>query len=376
MSPSQESSLLVLVEPHGAVSQAVCEYPENVKHRRRGPARADSAVGHHQDLLDLSTHVVRTGALATAHFGLSLNPGPKDISKGFVFGSDPQTCDILLAKDKIRLAQVFEGLRFLHKNGFVHGSICPGSIRFEGPAWRVKLSDIGLYQYVELDNQEERQLYASQRQGTSPPLPVWDTWSAGVVGLMLLSPNGLPTRKRSQSQRQWATTVANRAVEFRSSHPTTVSNRAAQFLASVLKVEYHERLSAEECLEHPWLKPKRLPTSLYSDESVTAIKEEEESDESTETEEPNQAEEVGGEDTETEEPRSSRSKGKQPVYARRASVGNQHRQPSRTPISKSKQQQQPQRARRTSIDSRHMELVMKREQDNEMRGYKGSRPSK
>ena len=276
------------------------------------------------------------------------------------------------------LAQVFEGLRFLHKNDFVHGSLYPGRIRFEGPSWRIQLSDIGLYPYVELDNQEERLLYATQRQGTSPPLPVWDTWSAGVVGLMLLSPNGLPTRKRSQFQRMWTTTVANRAVEFRSAHPTTVSNRAAQFLTSVLKVEYHERLSAEECLDDPWLKTKRLPTGFYADESVTAIKDEEESDESTETEEPNEAEEVSGEDTETEDPRSSRSKGKQPVYPRRASFGNQHRQPSRTPISKGKQQQQPQRARRTSIGSRHnaVERSTKREDDNDMRGFKGSRPSK
>ena len=286
------------------------------------------------------------------------------------------------------LAQVIECLRFLHKNGFVHGSLYPGSIRFKGPtkSWSVQLSDIGLYPYVELDNQEERQIYATQRLGTGLPLPVWDTWSAGVVGLMLLSPNGLPTRKPRQSQRTWTTTLADRAVDFRNAHPTTVSNKAAQFIASVLKVEYHERLSAEECLEDPWLKPKRLPTGFYANESASGnqslpheeIKDEEESDESTETEERYQAEEVSGEDTETEEPRSSQSKGKQPVYARRASFGNQHRQPSRTPISKGKQQQQPQRARRTSIESRHnaVERSMKREHDDDMRGFKGSRPSK
>ena len=102
MSPSKESSLFVLVEPHDAASKAVFEYPENVKYRRYGRARADLAVGHHdQDGLNLSAQVANPGTFTKAHFRLSLSLGPKDLSKGFVFGSDPRTCDILLAKDKI-----------------------------------------------------------------------------------------------------------------------------------------------------------------------------------------------------------------------------------------------------------------------------------
>ena len=234
------------------------------------------------------------------------------------------------------LVQVFEGLKFLHENGMIHGSLYPGSIRFEHPSkpWNVQLSDIGLYPYVELDNSQERQLYATQRPAASNPSPKWDTWSAGVVGLVLLSPDGLPTRNRRHTQLTWTKTVANRAVDFRTAHPT-VKNKAARFITSVLKVEFDERLSAQEYLQDPWLKE---------------IKDEEGIDESTETSETNEAEEVSGEDTETEGPRSSLSKGKQPQYARRASFSSQHRQPSRTPISKGKQQQQqPQRSRRTSI---------------------------
>ena len=259
------------------------------------------------------------------------------------------------------LVQVFEGLKFLHENNMVHGSLYPGSIRFEHPSkpWNIQLSDIGLYPYVELDNREERQLYAVQRLGTSNPVPEWDTWSAGVVGLMLLSPDGLPSRKRRCTQKLWMTIVANRAVDFHNTHPT-VKNKASRFITSVLKVEYNERLSAEKCLQDPWLRE---------------FKDAEGSDESTETENPTEAEEVSGEDTETEEPRSSQSEGKQPLYARRASSGNQYRQPSRTPISKGKQ---PQHSRRTSIGSRHttLERAIKPEHDNDMRGFKGSRPSK
>ena len=97
MSPSKESSLFVLVEPDSAVAQAVCEYPENVMHRGYEGTRADH---RNQENLDLSAQVVDPDAFANARLSLSLNPGPKDLSKGFVFGSDPQTCDVLLAKDK------------------------------------------------------------------------------------------------------------------------------------------------------------------------------------------------------------------------------------------------------------------------------------
>ena len=229
------------------------------------------------------------------------------------------------------LVQVFEGLKFLHENGMIHGGLYPGSIRFEHPStpWNVQLSDIGLYPYVELDNQEERQLYATQKLTTRNPLPVWDTWSAGVVGLLLLSPDGLPTRKRLHTQPKWTTIVANLAVEIHDEQP---QNKASRFITNVLKVECSERLSAEECLQDPWLRE---------------IKDDEEIHESTEIEETTETEDFSGEDTETEELQSSQSKGKQPLHARRASSGNRSRQLSRTPISKGKQQQ-PQHSRRTS----------------------------
>lgn len=50
--------------------------------------------------VDLSTQVFDPDALVDVHLALSLGPGPKDVSKGFVFGSDPETCDVLLAGDK------------------------------------------------------------------------------------------------------------------------------------------------------------------------------------------------------------------------------------------------------------------------------------
>ena len=253
------------------------------------------------------------------------------------------------------LVQVFEGLKFLHENGMIHGGLYPGSIRFEHPLkpWNVQLADIGLYPYVELDNQEERQLYATQKLTTRNPLPVWDIWSAGVVGLLLLSPDGLPTRKRSHTQPKWTTTVANRAVEIHDEQP---QNKASRFITGVLKVECNERLSAEECLQDPWLR------EIKDDEGIH---------ESTEAEETTETEDFSGEDTETEEPQSSQSKGKQQQQlqlSRRTSIGtsgHQLRQRSMTPQSSPSSPS-------TFMGSRHttLERSIEPEHDKNMRGFK------
>ena len=102
MPPEGLSSFLVLVEPAGAVAPIVFQYPENAEYHRYGRARAALPEDDDNDIgdSDQSTLTVDPDVLAKAYLALSLDPGPKDFSKGFVFGSDPQTCDVLLAKDK------------------------------------------------------------------------------------------------------------------------------------------------------------------------------------------------------------------------------------------------------------------------------------
>ena len=106
MSPEDLSSLLVFVEPAGAVAPIAFKYPENAKYHRYGRARAALTDDDDDDSRDSdqSTDTPNSKVLdvsAKAYLALSFDPGPKDLSKGFVFGSDPQTCDVLLAKDKI-----------------------------------------------------------------------------------------------------------------------------------------------------------------------------------------------------------------------------------------------------------------------------------
>ena len=102
MPPEGPSSRLVLVEPAGAVAPIAFQYPENAKYHRYGGARAaltDDEDDESSDS-DQTTDTFDPNVSADDHLALSFDPGPKDLSKGYVFGSDPPTCDVLLAKDK------------------------------------------------------------------------------------------------------------------------------------------------------------------------------------------------------------------------------------------------------------------------------------
>ena len=227
------------------------------------------------------------------------------------------------------LAQVFEGLKFLHKNHIVHGGLFPGNIRIKhsGP-WSIRLSDIGLDPYVDLEDSEERKLYKSQpRPGRKSPGPSHDTWSVGVVGLNLLLPGGLPPRsprsKRTQTQHAWTRSLVKVAEAFNAAEgPGPGGKRdAALFLTRVLKYAHLDRLTAEECLQDPWIQLWRLPLSYDREDSQdfndpffyvpgNAGPSSPFSEAGSAHEE---AEDEGSsEDTEPEDPRHSTSEGKQP----------------------------------------------------------------
>ena len=257
------------------------------------------------------------------------------------------------------LGQVFEGLGFLHANDIFHGGLYPGNIRIEESGfWSIKLSDIGLNPYVDLENSNERGLYASNQGRARGTGPVIDTWSAGVVGLRLLSPGGLPARSLRQRQSEWAQRVAKEAVDFHAAERPGPDGKkeAAHFLTRVLKYEFSERLTAAECLQDSWLQHWRLPVaydleddphdpSYYLPDSPRSV------------DNFNRAgfvdEEGSGEDTETEEPRTSASKGKQPQTSHRTSItpsSDPHRQRSATPQSVQYPGYPPTESRHTTLE--------------------------
>ena len=99
------SSLLVLIDDESNAGLAIFHSPENAKYRYCGLVRDALTDGDDDDddatsETDFDSHMVDGNGHPHVFLALSFNLGPKDVSKGFVFGSDPETCDVLLAKDK------------------------------------------------------------------------------------------------------------------------------------------------------------------------------------------------------------------------------------------------------------------------------------
>ena len=280
------------------------------------------------------------------------------------------------------LGQVFEGLRFLHANGIVHGGLCPQSIRIASfTPWSIKLSDIGLHPQVRLPDAEERELYLNEVSDPCHiPVPTGDIWSAGVVGLRVAWPDGFPKpsihwpnekNKAKWSplqwfrfQSEWKQMVTNQtaALYYETDHSERGKKDVASFLTHVFT--FTETITAESCLKEAWIRRWHLPLSHGQDEQnldyfnypllciptngsgvplaepsgpsggglvYKEAEDQEGGDEEKETEE-SKDEEDSGEDTETGKPRSSISKGKQPE-SRHASVDffSQQPQQSATP---------------------------------------------
>ena len=96
------NSLLVLVEPEGPGAQAAFRFSHNKERCRFGIAK--DALTKFKDAAsskaDLTSQIFDPDGVAAVYLALGFDESPRDIAKGFVFGSDPETCDILLAQNK------------------------------------------------------------------------------------------------------------------------------------------------------------------------------------------------------------------------------------------------------------------------------------
>ena len=93
--------LLVIVEPDGPGAQSAFRFSHNEERCHFG--KVEDALAISKDAAspkaNLTSHIVHADDEAAFYLALGLNESPRDISKGFIFGSDPETCDILLAEN-------------------------------------------------------------------------------------------------------------------------------------------------------------------------------------------------------------------------------------------------------------------------------------
>jgi len=160
------------------------------------------------------------------------------------------------------ITQLCSAIGHMHDNGIIHRDIKMENIMFESndPMAKIKLLDFGL------SKKYLPGMYMSDWCGTvytmSPQViegvytSKADCWSIGVIAFLLLC-NEKPFRgKRSEVIRK----IQRCQYNFNSPGWGNVSKDAKDFVEALLTKDAKKRLSAEEALQHSWLKKKDFET--------------------------------------------------------------------------------------------------------------------
>eukprot|EP00744_Colponema_vietnamica_P021252 GILI01030324.1.p1 GENE.GILI01030324.1~~GILI01030324.1.p1 ORF type:complete len:273 (-),score=48.90 GILI01030324.1:102-920(-) len=152
---------------------------------------------------------------------------------------------------------LLEALGYLHRVGIVHRDIKPENILLGGPdGTQVKISDFGLASRLEpgrlLSSACGTDIYIAPEmiRKTGYDFKV-DIWAAGVICYVLLC--GFAPYEDDDTQKLYKKIQDSRPT-FPSPQWDTISLQAKDFVTYLLHPKPDNRPSAEQALNHPWMK--------------------------------------------------------------------------------------------------------------------------
>ncbi|XP_069041058.1 death-associated protein kinase 2 [Lepisosteus oculatus] len=158
------------------------------------------------------------------------------------------------------MVQILKAVGFMHSKHFAHFDLKPENIMLLDkavPHPHIKLIDFGLAQ--RLDEAVEFKSLCGTPQYIAPevinfePLTVAaDMWSIGVITYILLS--GM-SPFQGETDEETLTNIVALNYELDDHYFSMTSALAKDFIQNLLIKEPKDRMTAEECLVHPWIKP-------------------------------------------------------------------------------------------------------------------------
>uniref|UniRef100_A0A8C9L4L9 non-specific serine/threonine protein kinase n=2 Tax=Serinus canaria TaxID=9135 RepID=A0A8C9L4L9_SERCA len=158
------------------------------------------------------------------------------------------------------LGQILSGVQYLHARLIAHFDLKPENIMLQDkdvPKPWIKIIDFGLAQQLEDGTTYKSlcgtpQYIAPEVINYEPLSPATDMWSIGVITYILLS--GLSPFQGETDAETLSNIVAG-AYEFEERCFSQTSELAKDFIRQLLLKEPERRMTAAECLVHPWIKP-------------------------------------------------------------------------------------------------------------------------
>ncbi|NXM64625.1 DAPK2 kinase, partial [Illadopsis cleaveri] len=168
--------------------------------------------------------------------------------------------EILSEEEAIEfLGQILCGVEYLHARLIAHFDLKPENIMLQEkdvPKPWIKIIDFGLAQQLE-DGITFKSLCGTPQYiapeviNYEPLSPATDMWSIGVITYILLS--GLSPFQGETDAETLSNVVAG-AYEFEERCFSQTSEMAKDFIRQLLVKEPEHRMTAAECLVHPWIK--------------------------------------------------------------------------------------------------------------------------
>ncbi|XP_026874907.2 death-associated protein kinase 2-like [Electrophorus electricus] len=158
------------------------------------------------------------------------------------------------------LKQILSGVAFMHSKQIAHFDLKPENIMLSDKSAElpeIKIIDFGLAQRF-TPGEEYRSLcgtpqYIAPEVVNYEPLTVAsDMWSMGVITYILLS--GM-SPFQGDSDEETLRNIVDMKYEFEDQYFSATSDMAKDFIQKLLIKDQSERMTAEECLMHPWIKP-------------------------------------------------------------------------------------------------------------------------
>lgn len=158
------------------------------------------------------------------------------------------------------MKQILEGLGFMHSKNIAHFDLKPENIMLSdkvSPNPMIKLIDFGLahrfHQGEEYRSTSGTPQYIAPEVINCEPLSTTaDMWSIGVITFILLS--GMSPFQGETNEETLRNIIAMN-YEFGAQYFSMTSSMAKDFIQKLLVKNPNERMTAEECLLHPWIKP-------------------------------------------------------------------------------------------------------------------------
>ncbi|XP_068188788.1 death-associated protein kinase 2 [Antennarius striatus] len=158
------------------------------------------------------------------------------------------------------IKQILQGLGFMHSKNIAHFDLKPENIMLSdnvSPFPVIKIIDFGLAHHFE-PREEFRstsgtpQYIAPEVINSEPLSTAADMWSIGVVTYILLS--GL-SPFQGETNEETLRNIIDMNYEFKDHYFSMTSSMARDFIQKLLVKNPSDRLTADECLLHPWIKP-------------------------------------------------------------------------------------------------------------------------